>query len=114
MGATARYDIVTLVDGDRPSSSTAEQWTFNPLVQGSNPWGATGRFPAVARNYSNRPTASPRRFHSFDSQAGNHIAQTAQLDDALAVRMRSVRLTASGLSFGITGTAAFFARLIRG
>jgi hypothetical protein len=33
----------------RPSSSTAEQWTFNPLVQGSNPWGATSHFP---RNYN--------------------------------------------------------------
>lgn len=25
----------------RTSSSTAEQWTLNPLVQGSNPWGCT-------------------------------------------------------------------------
>ena len=25
----------------RPSSSMAEQWTFNPLVQGSSPWGGT-------------------------------------------------------------------------
>ena len=25
----------------RPSSSMEEQWTFNPLVQGSSPWGGT-------------------------------------------------------------------------
>ena len=26
---------------ERPSSSMEEQWTFNPLVQGSSPWGGT-------------------------------------------------------------------------
>ena len=44
-GRAARYAIVSGEIASRPSSSTAEQWTFNPLVQGSNPWGATRRKP---------------------------------------------------------------------
>jgi hypothetical protein len=42
----------------RPSSSTAEQWTFNPLVQGSNPWGATKRNRITERK-NGRPRLGP-------------------------------------------------------
>ena len=34
----------------RPSSSMAEQWTFNPMVQGSSPWGATTILPHGLRS----------------------------------------------------------------
>ena len=46
----------------RPSSSMEEQWTFNPLVQGSSPWGGTWseRSSAVVRCSSGCRTCARR------------------------------------------------------
>ena len=42
-----RIPIRTTEPRARPSSSMEEQWTFNPLVQGSSPWGGTTRNQGV-------------------------------------------------------------------
>ena len=40
-GSLGGTTLPPTLPGLRASSSTAEQWTLNPLVQGSNPWGRT-------------------------------------------------------------------------
>ncbi len=64
----------TIWSSVRPSSSTAEQWTFNPLVQGSNPWGATSAFPPkIARfigiSTAHRARGARARRTRFDNQS---------------------------------------------
>lgn len=44
----------------RPSSSMAEQWTFNPMVQGSSPWGATAGKHVSSGRWRTPPGIVPR------------------------------------------------------
>lgn len=69
--------------GPRPSSSMEEQWTFNPLVQGSSPWGGTATSLVDAWSGSHRsakvPTAAtpgPARTGAAEQPARDPAAPT--------------------------------------
>ncbi len=70
----------------RPSSSTAEQRTFNPLVLGSNPRGVTTHISAYSHESGAMVAVAIDYFHSFrQSPCQNNAAK--RVDSGLLVTM---------------------------
>ena len=82
---------------DRPSSSMEEQWTFNPLVQGSSPWGGTAHRPR--RGGQADRDDSRRRLQAIGGRRESARRPTARSAEGSADR-RSPRRARRGSSSG--------------